>query len=74
VDVESADGGLRLRVTDDGRGFDPSANPSPGHLGLSTIAERLELAGGWLRVESEPGRGSVVECWMPLEEAPAAGA
>jgi PAS domain S-box-containing protein len=74
VDVESADEGLRLRVTDDGTGFDPSAKPSPGHLGLSTIAERLELAGGWLRVDSGAGRGSVLECWMPLDEAPAAGA
>jgi PAS domain S-box-containing protein len=46
VDVASADGGVRLRVSDDGTGFDPKRKPAPGHLGLSTIAERLELAGG----------------------------
>ena len=40
VDVASADHGLRLRVEDDGRGFDADAKPSPGHMGLSTIAER----------------------------------
>src|SRR5918994_1242939 len=71
VDVASADGGLRLKISDDGRGFDPDAKPSPGHLGLSTITERLELGGGWLRIHSEPGRGSVLECWMPIDEAPA---
>jgi PAS domain S-box-containing protein len=73
VDVESSDGGLLLRVADDGGGFDPKAKPSPGHLGLATIAERLELAGGWLRVDSGRGRGSVLECWMPLDGAPASG-
>ena len=71
VDVASAGGGLRLRVEDDGSGFDTEVKPSPGHLGLSTIAERLELGGGWVRIDSEPGRGSVLECWMPVDdEAP----
>ena len=69
VEVSSADDGILLRVTDDGRGFDPNSTPSPGHLGLSTISERAELAGGWCRVESERGGGTVLECWMPLGEA-----
>jgi PAS domain S-box-containing protein len=73
VDVSSAGGGLLLRVSDDGRGFDPGAKASPGHLGLSTIAERVKLAGGWLRVDSGPGRGSILECWMPLGGAPSSG-
>ena len=40
--------------------------PLPGHLGLATITERAELAGGWCRVNSRPSEGSIIECWMPL--------
>src|ERR671924_787254 len=67
VEVGTLDHGVRLRVRDDGVGFDTTAKPAPGHLGLSTISERLGLAGGWVRLQSRPGAGSLVECWMPLE-------
>jgi PAS domain S-box-containing protein len=69
VDVEVAerDGGIMLLVRDDGRGFDPATErPVPGHLGMSAMPERAELAGGWCRVDSAPGRGTVVECWLPI--------
>ena len=38
-----------MRVIDDGQGFVPDRQsaPEPGHLGLSTMVERAELAGGW---------------------------
>jgi PAS domain S-box-containing protein len=71
VDVEIADrdGGVLLRVRDDGRGFDPATErPVPGHLGMSAMPERAELAGGWCRVDSAPGRGTVVECWLPFAQ------
>jgi PAS domain S-box-containing protein len=67
VHVGHHDGGLLLRVTDDGRGFDAAAKPVPGHLGLTTIAERVQLAGGRFGIESVPGRGTTVECWLPTE-------
>jgi PAS domain S-box-containing protein len=67
VRLASKDDGVLLTVTDDGSGFDPTERPLPGHLGLSTIRERAELAGGWCRVRSEVGAGSTLECWMPLE-------
>src|ERR671922_624766 len=41
VEVGTLDHGVRLRVRDDGVGFDTTAKPAPGHLGLSTISERL---------------------------------
>ncbi len=66
VRLSSADGGLLLRIVDDGVGFDPFETPVPGHLGLATITERAELAGGWCRIRSRPSEGSVLECWMPL--------
>ena len=69
VDVEVADldGGIVVRVRDDGRGFDAPAarRPVPGHLGMSAMPERAELAGGWCRIVSAPGEGTLVECWLP---------
>jgi signal transduction histidine kinase len=69
VDVLLArdDGGIRLRVSDDGAGFDTGRleMPAPGHIGLTTTVERAELAGGWCRVESQPGSGTTVEAWIP---------
>jgi signal transduction histidine kinase len=69
VDVTSASEGVSVRVRDDGIGFTPDlgAIPEPGHLGLTTMVERAELAGGWARVDSSPGGGTVVECWLPLD-------
>ncbi|MEX2274858.1 MAG: PAS domain-containing protein [Actinomycetota bacterium] len=67
--IDRREGGILLRITDDGVGFDPAivADPAPGHLGMSAMPERAELAGGWCRVESAPGSGTTVECWVPLD-------
>jgi PAS domain S-box-containing protein len=69
VDIAPAGHGITLRVSDDGTGFDPhgAENPRPGHLGLSTMVERAELAGGWARVTSVPGTGTTIECWLPTD-------
>jgi signal transduction histidine kinase len=71
VELRTAEGGISLRVSDDGRGFDPSliARPEPGHLGLQAMLERAELAGGWCRIDTSPGRGTTVECWLPANGA-----
>jgi signal transduction histidine kinase len=69
VRLASVDGGLLLRITDDGEGFDPTEKPVPGHLGLATTMERAELAGGWCRVTSGSGEGTTLQCWMPLGAA-----
>jgi signal transduction histidine kinase len=37
----------------------------PGHIGVPTMIERAELAGGWCRLRSVPGEGTTVECWLP---------
>jgi PAS domain S-box-containing protein len=69
AEVGNAADGVIVRIVDDGRGFVPdiSALPEPGHLGLSTMQERAELAGGWVRVTSAPGEGTTVECWLPAD-------
>jgi PAS domain S-box-containing protein len=64
--VEEHDGGFLVRITDDGVGFAPAQTLSaPGHLGLAAMRERAELAGGRIRIESEPGMGTMLECWIP---------
>ncbi len=67
VTVGERDHGCFVRVRDEGPGFDSgvlTASPT-GHMGLSSMRERAEMAGGWWRVESSPGRGTTVECWIP---------
>jgi PAS domain S-box-containing protein len=67
VEVEEVDEGVRLRVRDDGAGFDASRPGSvPGHLGVTAMRERAEFAGGWWRCESAVGHGTMVEFWVPL--------
>jgi PAS domain S-box-containing protein len=70
VSVVSEEGGIRLRIADDGVGFDLSVPASDrGHIGLPTMVERAELAGGRCRIDSEPGRGTTVDAWLPLGPA-----
>jgi PAS domain S-box-containing protein len=67
VDVEQVDGGVRVRVRDDGIGFDPAhLGVVPGHLGMTAMRKRAEFAGGWWRCESVAGEGSLIEFWLPL--------
>jgi signal transduction histidine kinase len=47
----------RLRVADDGCGFDPAA-PTPGHFGLENMRERASALGATLLINSAPGEGT----------------
>ena len=66
VDVHLAETaeGLVVRIADDGRGFGLKVI-EPGHLGLISMRERAEMAGGWFRTESKPGQGTTVEFLLP---------
>lgn len=59
VSITAEEGMLRLVVGDDGAGFDPGSE-HPGHLGLSTMAERAETIGAELAVSSARGNGTTV--------------
>ena len=55
---------LYLRVQDDGCGFTPPRAShdltSQGHFGLVGMRERVDLIGGQLSLQSEPGKGTTV--------------
>ena len=66
--VSEAEEGISLSVRDDGIGFDREdviRRALPGHLGLRSMQERAELAGGWLTVDSAPGSGTLVRASVP---------
>ncbi|MEO8540955.1 MAG: GAF domain-containing protein [bacterium] len=48
---------LTLRISDNGSGFDTSAE-FPGHFGLRSMAERAERVGGTFLIESTIGAGT----------------
>jgi signal transduction histidine kinase len=60
------DGRLAVEVSDDGCGFDPAAARG---LGLSSLADRMSIVGGTLRIDSRPGTGSTVRAEVPLAVA-----
>jgi PAS domain S-box-containing protein len=62
--VTTVDGGIMSRIADDGVGVG-DVQRAAGHLGLAAMRERAELAGGWFRLTSPAGRGTVVEFWIP---------
>lgn len=68
--LEEDERGYLASIDDDGRGFDvDSVHPQSGHLGLPSMRERAEMAGGWLLIESTPGAGTTVRCWLPRPDA-----
>jgi two-component system, NarL family, sensor histidine kinase DevS len=63
--LEATEGRVELAVRDDGKGFDPLAATSG--FGLAGMRERVELADGELRIDSEPGRGTTILVAIPVD-------
>ena len=62
-----------ITVTDDGPGFDPEApalaDDGRDHIGITNVRDRLEqISGGTLRIQSEPGKGTVVTIEIPKKQ------
>jgi two-component system, NarL family, sensor histidine kinase DegS len=67
VVLEHTPGGVHVRVSDDGRGFDP-AKVSDERFGLEGIRQRCRLAGVEPRIESAPGRGTTIDVVLPVAD------
>lgn len=65
VEVAGIGSEVRLLVSDDGRGFDPTAARPPDHLGLRNMRERAVALGGRFSVQSSPGAGTRVVVELP---------
>jgi len=67
VDLRCENGKLRLRIRDNGIGFDVgSARAQTAGLGLIGIKERAALIGGRARIISSPGKGTTIEVLLSL--------
>jgi signal transduction histidine kinase len=70
VQLERDENAVHVRVADDGRGFDLETALArarrTNHLGLESLMERMDAAGGTVEVITAPGEGTVVEITQPL--------
>lgn len=70
--VELDDGVLRLRVSDDGRGYDEGADPRRhGSVGLELLRGLAVDAGGVVTTTSSPGEGTCLQLELPVARRPA---
>ena len=58
IDFESDGRRLWLRISDDGRGFEPSASTDGN--GVASMRRRVAGLGGRLAIDSAPGRGTTI--------------
>ena len=66
LQVAPVDGQVRVRVTDDGRGFDPGAEEgSRTGFGLVFMRQRGRAISGEVTIVSRPGEGTCVEVLVP---------
>ena len=67
VELFGASGAVHLAVRDSGVGFDPEVAISGRGLGLTSMQERMKLIKGKFLIESQPGMGTTINAWVPLD-------
>jgi signal transduction histidine kinase len=76
VEIRVRDTGVGISAVDQARIFDEFEQVGPGRshegtgLGLALTKRLVELHGGRITVQSEPGTGSTFTVWMPLRQRP----
>ncbi len=65
VILNRKDDSLAVIIEDNGIGFYSSVATDGDHLGLFGMRERIEMLGGVLAIESEPGKGTTVKAQVP---------
>jgi PAS domain S-box-containing protein len=61
------DGAIKLRVEDNGEGFECEAVQEGQGIGLVSMKERAELSGGSFCIRSLPGTGTIVSARWPAD-------
>lgn len=59
IGIAADDNVVRLRIEDNGQGFDPRSLP-PGTNGLNNMRERIQILGGEFTITSSPGNGTIL--------------
>ncbi len=73
VEVGPSRDGIRLRIEDDGKGFDPYLVPA-GHLGLAGMEARALRIGASFACRTVSGKGTTIEVVVPRSVIAPAGA
>jgi len=60
VVLQLVDHRLLVSIQDDGIGFDPGISPTPSHIGLLGMRERVEIVNGKLSIESTHKEGTKI--------------
>lgn len=66
--IASGDDGVTLEVDDDGQGMEQDRSREAlkdGHIGLASVAQRVEACGGTFELESAPGAGTRARATVP---------
>ncbi|MGE5123035.1 MAG: GAF domain-containing protein [Acidobacteriaceae bacterium] len=68
INLWTAPGRVMLEISDDGVGFNPlKIRMALGH-GLANMATRAHKVGGDIEINSEPGKGTSILAWAPLNQ------
>jgi len=70
IDIRKTEQAVTLAISDNGCGFslsDAPPQPDKGGFGLTGLSERARLLGGQFKIQSSPGRGTVVNVEIPLK-------
>lgn len=69
VTLAAEDGQLRLKISDDGKGFEKGQDGGDGRHGhgLASMKARAQNLAGTLLISSAPGQGTTVSVCVPLE-------
>lgn len=69
ISLDVTDEKATVAVEDDGTGFDVGEVLAAAHqrktIGLSTMMEQVDMLGGELKIDSDFGRGTRVDFWVP---------
>jgi two-component system sensor histidine kinase DevS len=68
INLWTAPGRVLLEIADDGAGFDPQKTQMALGHGLANMATRAHKVGGDIEINSEPGKGTSILTWAPLNQ------
>jgi PAS domain S-box-containing protein len=68
VELSRQNGRVAMRVTDDGRGFEPETAAGHRGLGLISLDERVRTMAGTMAIESSPHTGTTLWVTLPFED------